>query len=197
MDKNYIAPATALKKLKTARNLPQTVYLYGATGYGKTELVRQYLSGRRYIYLSCEKLPWKDDSMPLPKEQGRQNRRVVVIDDIHRLKSEKLRQYIISLEQREDIWLILISRSPIPQWLMPYYVRDGFIVISENDLQMKRNEITGYLSARGIAYTEEDIQYLQDTAEGNAYILHHVALLMKEGRSLNPELSAEIWDAFA
>ncbi|MCI8284453.1 MAG: hypothetical protein HFE90_04190, partial [Firmicutes bacterium] len=46
-------------------------------------------------------------------------------------------------------------------------------------------------------YTEEDIQYLQDTAEGNAYILHHVALLMKEGRSLNPELSAEIWDAFA
>ena len=58
MDKNYAAPAAALKKLKRARSVPQTVYLYGATGYGKTELVRQYLSGRRYTYLSCEELPW-------------------------------------------------------------------------------------------------------------------------------------------
>ena len=33
MDQNYIAPASALKKLKKARNLSQTVYLYGATGY--------------------------------------------------------------------------------------------------------------------------------------------------------------------
>ena len=41
-----------LNILKKARNLSQTVYLYGATGYGKTELVRQYLSGRRYTYLS-------------------------------------------------------------------------------------------------------------------------------------------------
>ena len=40
MYQSYIPPLRALKKLKTARSLPQTVYLYGATGYGKTELVR-------------------------------------------------------------------------------------------------------------------------------------------------------------
>ena len=71
MDQNYIAPASALKKLKKARNLSQTVYLYGATGYGKTELVRQYLSGRRYTYLSCEELPWEDGALPRLEQIGR------------------------------------------------------------------------------------------------------------------------------
>lgn len=196
MDKNYIAPAAALKKLKTARSLPQTVYLYGATGYGKTELVRQYLSGRRYTYLSCEDLPWEAGALSR-LEPGRQNQRVVVIDDLHRLKSEDLRREILALGEREDIWLILISRSPIPPWLMPRHVKDVFVLISEKDLRMGRKEITSYLDAREIAYTEEDIQYLQDTAEGNAYVLHHVALRMKEGSLPGPELHDEIWEAFA
>ena len=196
MDQNYIATAGALKKLKTARSIPQTVYLYGATGYGKTELVRQYLSGRRYIYLSCEELPWEAGALPR-SEPGRQNRRVVVIDDLHRLKSEKLRQEILALEEREDIWLILVSRSPLPAWLMPRHIKSVFVVISEDDLRMGRDEITAYLDARGVTHTEEDIQYLQNTAEGNAYILHHVALRMKEGEHPGPKLQTEIREAFA
>ena len=196
MDQNYIAPASALKKLKKARNLSQTVYLYGATGYGKTELVRQYLSGRRYTYLSCEELPWEDGALP-SEEPGRQNRRIVVIDNLHRLKSEELRQEILALEEREDIWLILVSRSPLPAWLMPRHIKSVFVVVSEDDLRMGRDEITAYLDARGVVYTEEDIQYLQNTAEGNAYVLHHVALRMKEGQSPGPELRTEIREAFA
>ncbi len=158
--------------------------------------MRQYLSGRRYTYLSCEELPWEDGALPA-EEPGRQNRRVVVIDDLHRLKSEELRREILALEEREDIWLILISRSPLPAWLMPQHIKSVFVVISEKDLRMGRSEIAAYLEARGIAYTEEDIQYLQNTAEGNAYVLHHVALRMREGLSPGPELYAEIWDAFA
>ena len=196
MDQNYIAPASALKKLKKARSLSQTVYLYGATGYGKTELVRQYLSGRRYIYLSCEELPWEAGALP-SEEPGRQNRRIVVIDNLHRLKSEELRREILALEKRKDIWLILIGRSPLPTWLMSRHIQEVFVVISENDLRMGRDEITAYLDARGVTHTEEDIQYLQNTAEGNAYILHHVALRMKEGEHPGPELQTEIREAFA
>ncbi len=195
MDKNYIPPADALKKLKNARNQPQTVYLYGATGYGKTELVRQYLAGRKYTYLSCEELPWKAGALSYEKP-GKQSR-IVVIDDLHRLKSKELQREILALEQRDDIWLILISRSPLPPWLMPRHIKDVFVVITENDLRMGKNEITGYLKVRGIPYTEEDIRCLQETAEGNAYILHHVALRMQEGQSPGPELHAEVWEAFA
>ncbi|RKJ75681.1 hypothetical protein D7X33_16500 [Butyricicoccus sp. 1XD8-22] len=196
MDKNYIAPSSALKKLKTGRSLPQTVYLYGATGYGKTELIRQYLSNRKYTYFSCGGLPWALEKLP-PEEPDRQTRLVVVIDDLHRLKSSELRREVLALDEREDIWLILISRSPIPPWLMPQHIKRGFVVISEKDLQMDRKEITGYLDACGVTYTEENIQYLLDNAQGNAYILHHVALRMKEGSLPGPELRTEIRNAFA
>ena len=121
----------------------------------------------------------------------------MVIDDLHRLKSEELRREIIALEERADIWLILISRSPVPTWLMPQHIKSVFVVISEKDLRMGRSEIAAYLESRGIAYTEEDMRLLEVTAEGNAYILHHVALRMKEGLSPGSELHAEIWDAFA
>ena len=67
-----------------------------------------------------------------------------------------------------------------------------FVVISEKDLRMGRGEIAAYLEACGIAYTEEDIRLLEVTAEGNAYVLHHVALRMKEGLSPGPELYAEM-----
>lgn len=196
LDKNYVAAAGALKKLKKARSLPQTVYLYGATGYGKTELVRQYLSGRRYIYLSCEELPWETRALP-PEEPGRQNRRVVVIDDLHRLKNEELRREIIALEQRDDIWLILISRSPIPAWLMPQHIKDVFVVITEDDLRLNSDEIGRYLDACGVTHTEDDANHLRNTSEGNAYIVHHVAMKLKAGKTLGPELYSEIWEAFS
>ena len=51
MDKGYIAPEAAIRKLRAARSLRQTVYIYGATGYGKTELIKQYLNNRRYRYI--------------------------------------------------------------------------------------------------------------------------------------------------
>ena len=124
-------------------------------------------------------------------------RKVVVIDDLHRLKSEELRKEIIALARRSDLWLILISRSPVPAWLMPLYVREGLMIISEDDLRLGKAEISGYLKICGVAFTDDDIQYLQKTAEGNAYVVRHAALKMKEGKHVGPALYAEIWEAFS
>ena len=121
----------------------------------------------------------------------------MVIDDLHRLKSEELRREIIASEEREDIWLILISRSPVPTWLMPQHIKSVFGVIQESDLHMGRDEIIGYLDACDATYTEENIQYLLDNAQGNAYILHHAALWMKEESPPGSEFRMEIRSAFA
>ena len=200
MEKGYIGPAAALRKLKAARGMPQTVYLYGATGYGKTELVRQFLSGQSYTWLSCGDLPWEDGavlSQGPGTAAGKQPRRVVVIDGLHQLKGEEQRQKITDWARRQDLWLILISRSPIPPWLMPSYIKDGFIVITEEDLRLGQAEIAGYLKACGIACTEEDARHLERTSEGNAYAIRHAALKLKEGKTLGPAMYEEIWEAFA
>ena len=47
----YIKPVEAFKKLEAAKLLKQNVYIYGATGYGKTELIKQYFKKDKYIYI--------------------------------------------------------------------------------------------------------------------------------------------------
>ena len=202
MDKGYIVPETALKKLRTAKGLGQTVYIYGATGYGKTELVKQYLSKRRYRYISCA-----EDAAGLPelaeaaqsagKEKEAQARTVVVVDDMHLLKNTQGRRAVFSLVKSRDLWLILICRSPIPTWLMPPYVSEGFLVITEDDLRLKEKEIAAYMGSQGLNITEEELAFVAERSQGNAYTVRHTALKMLEGRRPGPELAQEITEAFA
>ncbi len=122
---------------------------------------------------------------------------MVVIDDLHRLRNEELRREVIALEQREDIWLILVSRSPIPAWLIAQHIKEIFIVITEDDLRLSAAEVSRYLDICGVAHMEEDVQYLHETAEGNAYAVRHTAMKLKEGKSLGPELYEDIHKAFS
>ena len=104
LDKGYIAPEAALKKLRVAKGLGQAVYIYGATGYGKTELVRQYLSRRRYHYISCAEdaaglmetaeTAQEAASHSSGKEKEAQPRTVMVVDDMHLLKNAEGRKAV-------------------------------------------------------------------------------------------------------
>lgn len=212
MDKGYIAPEAALKKLRVAKRLGQTVYIYGATGYGKTELVRQYLSNRRYRYISCAEDPaglletaeaaQEAVSQGLTarstgKEKEAQIRTVMVVDDMHLLKTAQGRRAVLALEECQDIWLILICRSPMPAWLMPPYVRDGFLVITEDDLRLREKEIAAYMDLQGLTVTEEELAFVAERSQGNAYTVRHTALKMLEGMRPGPEMAEEIVEAFA
>ena len=222
MDKGYIAPDTALKKLRAAMSLKQTVYIYGATGFGKTELVKQYLKNRRYRYVSCEEdtaalialaedVP-EDTPKKMPggmlgskskgapsgrKDTENESRTVVVLDDLHLLKSAEGRRVALALAGRENVWLIMVCRSPVPAWLMPFYVRDGFLIITEDDLCLGEKEITAYMEAQGIALTEKELAAVCKNSQGNAYAVRHTALKVREGMRPGPELEKEIEGAFA
>lgn len=199
MEKGYIAPEAALKKLRAAKGLGQTVYIYGATGYGKTELVRQYLSRRRYRYISCaeDAAGLTEAAQGAGKEKEGEPRSVVVADDLHLLKDAQGRRAVLSLAGRQDIWLILICRSPIPAWLMPLYIKGGFLVITEDDLRFREKETAAYMESQGIAFTKEELAFVTERSRGNAYTVRHTALKMLEGRRPGPELAQEIGEAFA
>lgn len=184
----YIMPRNAYRKLRAAKSLVQTLYIYGATGFGKTAFVQKTLEKRRHLYLSCGNRRWDERDVP---ERG-----TVVLDDLH-LLDEPRRELVKRLAADPEIWLILINRSPVPSWLMPEYVNIGFIVISEKDMRLGKKEIQGYLDSLGLSYTKEGLQYLADTAEGNGYIVRHAALRMAEGLSPGPKMYQEIHDAFA
>ena len=184
----YIMPQSAYRKLKAAKSLGQTAYIYAATGYGKTSFAQRFLEKRRHIYLSCRDRRWDESALPA--------RGTVVLDDLH-LLDESRRSFVRGLIADPEIWLILVNRSPVPSWLMPEYVNMGFIVISENDMRLGKKEIRGYLDSLGLSYAEEGLQYLTDTAEGNGYIVRHAALKMAEGLEPGERMRREIHDAFA
>ena len=48
-DRIYVMPEAAKKKMQQAKKKRQTVYIYGATCYGKTEFVKQFLKFRNYF----------------------------------------------------------------------------------------------------------------------------------------------------
>lgn len=187
MEKGYIVPGRALKKLRTARNLKQTVYIYGATGYGKTELIKQYLFNRRYQYISCKERNWKIKGSST----------IVVIDDLHLLRHEEERNNILELVRQPDIWLILIGRSSMPTWLISSYVKEGFINITEEDLSLQEEEMMEFFKKEQVPFTEKEIAYVRERSQGNAFIIRHAAMKMKEGICLGEELTTEISDAFA
>lgn len=184
----YIAPETAVKKLKFARGISQTVYIYGAAGFGKTELVKQYLKNKSYIYFSCKDGIWKNDYFK--KEEGEQT--IVVIDDIHKLKDEEARQDVIKLAMDENVWLILIGKPPTIVWFKSVYAKIGTVIIEEDELKFSKKLIEQYLKVVGLNLSEDEINYIELVSEGNAYVLQYVIRKFIEGEHPSKALTVKI-----
>ena len=60
-------------------------------------------------------------------------RKVVVINNLHDMAmqndTEDIRQAIMELIKREDVWLILSGRCAVPPWLTAIRYREVFYVI--------------------------------------------------------------------
>ncbi len=133
-DWTYIRPKKVFELLKMAQSMAQPVYVYGVTGSGKTALVQNYLMKRRYEYYSmCH-----DDIAEINANEFHTQKRIVVIDDLHSLFEPKKRraafETLRQLVNNPNVWLIMLSRCPLPAWLMPLYVERSFVTIAESDL---------------------------------------------------------------
>lgn len=192
MIKDYVAPATALHKLKTACNQQQNVYIYGVSGYGKTELVQQFLANRPHKYYSFSDVSAMPEMLPETNE-----RLTVVLDDLHLLTSDMLRARVLYLCRQENIWVIMMSRSPLPHWLRASYVNQGFVIIPEEDLHMRGAEMAAYLRSQQLDLTAAELLHLEGATDGNAYALRYAVLLLKQGQKVGSELYQQVWDAFA
>lgn len=175
VDDTYIRPKEAAKKLKSARELRATAYLYGVTGIGKSSLVEDVLSRRKYEYYTA--LETGPEQIRIETEGKDQ---IIVIDDLHSIseqeQQEAYAELIESLAERRDIWLILISRSPIPKWLFPLHVKYMFMVIGGTDFFLTRQEQNIYMEKWGIHLTEETEKNTWELAEGYPLFLRLLAM---------------------
>ena len=158
----YIKPKHAIRRLKAADEENITAYIYGVSGIGKTELIIRYLNRRKYLMLDAGVLKRED----LQIEKASQ-RKIVVIDNLHELAMEDdcedIKEAILSLIEREDIWVILAGRCAIMPWLVATRYREVFYVIEENELLFDERQARQFLKQNGILFTpkqmKEEIEY--------------------------------------
>jgi len=173
-DERYIRPGHAEKKFRLAKELGQTAYLCGITGSGKTALVRDMLRSNRYHYYSAAET---DTEWKLP-ESGKT--RIVVVDDLQevqgRVRQESCAKALRTLLARREVWLVLISRCRIPQWLMPLHLESAFLVIDEADFRFDRPGQDAFFERWGLSLPPETADQIWELAAGNPLFLRFAAL---------------------
>lgn len=188
----YIHPKAAWDKLRMAGARRQNVYLYAATGYGKTELLHRYLRRRRHIWLSGEGLTVETlQEIALPAEA------TMVIDDLARVLDPAVRREIVSMLDQPGLWLVLAGRCPLPRWLTGPYVNGRLSVIPEEDLRLSEKEIAQLYLSWGVQLPRNLLEKrIIPLVEGNPLGAGLLALEMSQGSSYTEELMKDLTRKF-
>ena len=192
MQKNFTAPAKAYRKLRFAESSNTAVYLFGATGYGKTRLIREYLADRNAVWLSPFDYEW---DIPLPDGNG-DDARIIVIDDLQNLKDEEQKRALTTLATQENTWLIMIGRMQTPLWLMQLITSGQLVVVSEEDLHLTEAEVRQIAAAEGVQMDEAVASVTVTEGHGNAYVAMTVIQMMRSGEDFSEDLQKNIHYAF-
>lgn len=185
----YIMPTNAKKKMQLAKKKKQTVYIFGATCYGKTEFVKQFLKIYNYLYYSCLESVQNFDEILGTNYFEKKKIEIVVIDDLQAVYGERTKKKICELILKQDIWLILISRCSVPSWIMISYVKTNMMIISEDDIRLRKSEICEMGRQYNLELTEKELSYMEKFSEGNAFPILQTMQRIQEGYKVGPDLT--------
>ena len=183
----------------------QTVYLYGATGYGKTVFIKNYLKNMIYAYFNAgsvlvnELAILNNDEHEGVHEEKKTDTTIVVVDDIQLAEPEDVRNAILDLNRRKDIWLILVGRCHCPSWLLPATLKHyPFQVISQEELKFDRSMLERYFEQSGIVANEDTMERVEQGARGHGMTIKIFAELLQEGEPFNEDIIKRtqkiLWD---
>ena len=168
----------------------QPAYICGATGFGKTELVKRFMGKEKYKYISCA------GDCAINAGELLKGGETVVIDDMHMLSDEEKQRELIALLKNGEVWVIMLCRSKIPSWLMECCIELGLMIISENDLKLSAADTFGYFSDMDIGISPDEVSEICRKCDGNALILRYCAAKLAEGSKTGGEFSNEISSHF-
>lgn len=181
IDEHYVRPQASWEQMKAAKNIGQTVYIYGVTGTGKTSFAVDFLGRKRYQYVSVSDTGIEEIAAMVSEKTELQT--TLVIDDLHLLETWEERslygQLIEELSVRKDVWLILISRASIPKWLKSVHIRHFFVTIGEEQLFLTEKEQEIYLEKWEVYPTEAASKRIRELGHGHPLYLQIAAMRLK------------------
>lgn len=167
-DPHYLRPKEAEKKMKMAAGINQTVWISGVCGSGKTGFVTDYMKRRRYSYYSAKEVIPEQVEIPNVSDD---KANIIVIDDLYGIAEPDLKSswlsIITELVLREDVWLVLVSRSAIPMWLHSLSIEHIFYRITEADLLLTRTQMEAYFMDWGLEPAYQSLDRIWQLGYGN------------------------------
>lgn len=175
---NYVAPLMAYKQLDISYKSGNAIYIYGATGYGKTSLVREYLTGKYVLWFSGKEHEWSFSEKNISKAE------CVVFDDIQFINIDMQKEQIIDCIKKNNLCVVIIGRSHSPQWLMPLIVDGTVRVVTEKQLRMPAGDVMKIAAQNALKLSEEDAKYITEGLEGNAYAISTAIRCLNDGEEI-------------
>ncbi len=192
MDSNiYQRPKAAWNKLRAARADGIDVFLSGPTGYGKTELVNRCLQKAETTVLSAWELT-ADDLAPEKLPIGK----TLVIDDLQWAEAEEVQQAILALLWRTDLWVVLVCRTPSPEWLMPAFRKRILAVISEEDLALSTESVRELLAQYHVTISAAEFDRLFSALDGSPVGMRIIARFLAAGNTIDTEAEQHLQETY-
>ena len=183
----YVPATAAYRKLKNAQDMKCATYIYGATGFGKTRLLQEFLDSKPSVWIDAEAKVWDMEDI----EENRQSAGeplAVVIDNLQSLDYSAHADVIAKLIAREDIWLILLGRMQTPQWMIQYIADGKLMIIPEECLRLTADEIGRIAKNNSLQLSAENVEILASATEGNALVIATGIQMIKEGNGVDGDL---------
>lgn len=186
----YVYPQAAKACLSNAKEFNINVYIYGAAGSGKSELVKHFLGKKQYVYIDVKYCEIQDfDSIENEKTK------IVVIDNIHEIAqmnshANVYKDKICEIVLRDDLWTIIIGRGELPGWLTKVLYKSVFSVISEKQLYLNEKEIKQFLNKRDIILNDIEMKMVKERSLGYGFAVsvfcteYYISLKNKENYTL-------------
>ena len=96
---------------------------------------------------------------------------MIVLDDLYAISDIRLKdayyQRIQEWMERNDLWVVLISRAPFPAWLLSLRMKYSFVMIGEEDFCLTREQQDEYLERYGLQVSEEQLEKAWAVGRGN------------------------------
>jgi len=191
---NYIPASAAYKKLNYAYDCHTNVYIYGATGYGKTRMVTEFTKGKSVAWFSCLS---EDFDLFLERVFAEpETLDCIVIDDLQFLNDEKQINEVVRLIKNTKAWVVLIGRMTSPQWLLPIMAEGNISVISEKLLRFTGLEVKALFEENDLSIDSEVAEYIVSASDGNVYAIAATMLLYRESGGEKKDYTQVVKDLF-
>jgi len=178
-----IKPYAFSKELKRLLESRQILFLSAPIGWGKTMAVKNYF---RYVPHAYASLQDRDALETAERDASG----IVLLDDLHVLTDRPdLQQRLLALLERlpDETCVVLLSRAPLPEWLLPFQLSGKLAVLDSGLLALGPEDLAKLAENMGLELSDEDALRLWRSSRGHPLAAHLICLELLEGRPMNSE----------